>query len=341
MDERIVSHERSTRGPTPLISLVVPVRDEEACVGEFVQRARKVLEEAAVHYEILFVDDGSRDRTAERITLLRASNEAVKLLRFTRSFGQQAALVAGMRHARGDAVVTMDGDLQHPPEVLPQLLAAWRHGAAVVHASLPSGHERSRGWRAVRSRVFYRAMVALSAMPNGTEGSDFRLLDRRVVDRFNALSERIVFVRALVPWLGFPEARVEYEPAERLAGRTKYGIRKEALLAADGFFSFSRVPLRAITLTGGGLTGAGLLATLALGVAWGVGAAEPSLAAGLLLAIVVLGGLQLVAIGLVGEYVGRTHEEVKGRPRYVIDDAQGIELSAEQRSGHSRMPPPL
>jgi dolichol-phosphate mannosyltransferase len=249
----------------------------------------------------------------------------VKSIRFTRSFGHQAALVAGLEHARGDAVVTMDGDLQHPPELLPRLLEAWRRGADVVHTVRRPAPGAGRAWQELVGRAFYRAMGALTNVPLVVAGADFRLLDRRVVDAFRSLEERFVFARGLIPWLGFAEARVEYEVGARYAGRSKYSLLRMLRLGLDGIFSFSVVPLRLIALLG--------FVTTLFGVAFGVftliahltGRVEGSGWTTLVVLILIFGGAQLLAVGIVSEYVGRTYEEVKRRPRYVVESSDGFD----------------
>jgi glycosyltransferase involved in cell wall biosynthesis len=309
----------------PLVSIVVPVLDEEGCVGELARRVAEVMRAAGARHELIFVDDGSRDATAERIAALRAADPAVKAIRFTRSFGHQAALAAGLEFARGDVVVSMDGDLQHPPELIPRLLEAWRAGADVVHTVRRRPPGAASSWKEALSRVFYRAMSLLARAPVVPASADFRLLDRCAVDAFNALEERFLYARGLVPWLGFAEQRLEYEVAERFAGRSKYRLWPMLRLGLDGIFSFSVLPLRLISLLG-------LLTTL-FGIAYGIfwlisfafGRVEGSGWTSLVVLILVFGGVQLLSLGIVSEYVGRTYEEVKRRPRYVIESLSGIE----------------
>lgn len=313
------------RPETPAISVVVPVLDEEDCLAELARRVRAALGSAGVHGEILFVDDGSRDATPERISALRAADPDVKAIHFTRTFGHQAALCAGLRFARGDAVVTMDGDLQHPPELLPELIAAWRKGADVVQAvrRTPSGRHPDAKERA--GRLFHALLSRWSTTPIVPAGADFRLIDRRVVDALNRLDEHFAFVRGLVPWLGFPETRVEYTVQDRFAGRSKYRLRRMLRLALDGIVSFSVVPLRLI-----GVLGA---ITALFGVSFGIfalvahltGRVQASGWTSLVVLILVFGGVQLLSLGVVSEYVGRMYEEVKRRPRYVIDRVEGAE----------------
>jgi len=304
----------------PFISIVVPVLDEEECVEELARRIDEVMAGVDAEYELIFVDDGSRDGTPERVAELhKAAPSRVQSIRFTRSFGHQAALVAGLRHARGDAVVTMDGDLQHPPEFLPTLIDVWREGADVVHTvrRLAPGTARSRKERT--AHVFYRVMSALGSVPVIPASADFRLLDRRVVDAFNTLEERFIYARGLIPWLGFRDARVEYQVGERYAGQSKYSFWPMLRLALDGLFSFSVLPLRLISLLG--------LVTTLFGVAFGVHALIAHLTGGVaasgwtsvVVLILIFGGVQLLSVGILSEYVGRVYDEVKRRPRYVIE----------------------
>lgn len=316
---------RTPRPASPMISVVVPVLDEQGCVDELARRIRDALAGCDVRAEILFVDDGSRDETPARIHALRAADPAIKSIRFTRSFGHQAALMGGLAHARGDAVVTMDGDLQHPPELLPAMLAAWRAGADVVHTVRHSTPEQNSGISERASRAFYRLMNATTGIEVVPAGADFRLLDRAAVDALNALPERSVFLRGLVPWLGFRETRLPYEVARRFAGASKYSLSKMVRLALDGILSFSMLPLRLIT-------GLGIVTSL-FALVYGlfaltkwlvVGIPQPGWAS-LMIVALLFGGVQLVSIGLLAEYVGRTYEEVKRRPRFVIESTEGID----------------
>jgi len=324
-----VSHpetpKAASRPDDALLSIVIPVLDEEACIEELMQRLEPVLAGTGMRHEILFVDDGSRDGTPGIVAGLQSANAAVRVVRFTRTFGHQAALAAGLRFARGDAVVTMDGDLQHPPERIPDLVKAWRKGADVVHTvrQLPPGARRDAKERA--GRVFYRLMTTLTRVPIVPAGADFRLLDRRAVEAFNALEEHFIFIRGLVPWLGFREQTLEFQVDRRFAGRSKYRLRPMLRLALDGIFAFSVLPLRLISVLG-------LVTTLA-GVGYGLfwlasyfsGGVEEAGWTSLVVLVLVFGGVQLLSLGIVSEYVGRTYEEVKRRPRYVIDYVRGPE----------------
>jgi len=313
------------RPADPLVSVVAPVLNEEACVAELAQRVDAVLRSAGVRHELLFVDDGSSDATPARVLALRAADPRVKLVRFTRRFGHQAALLAGLHLARGDAVVTMDGDLQHPPETLGALIDAWRGGADVVQAVREDETPQAGTWKERTSRAFYGLMARLAEVPVVPAGADFRLLDRRAVDALKQLDERAVFLRGLVPWLGFAEARVAYRVAPRHAGDPKFDLRRMLRLGLDGVVAFSTAPLRLISVVG--------LVTTFLGLAYGVfalvahllGRVEASGWTSLVVVVLVFGGVQLTSLGVVSEYVGRIYQEVKRRPRWVIERAEGID----------------
>jgi glycosyltransferase involved in cell wall biosynthesis len=314
-----------TRPDNPLVSIVVPVLNEEGCVAELARRVAAALEATNTRYELLFVDDGSRDNTAAAIAEVRKSDPTVKTIRFTRSFGHQAALAAGFQHASGDAVVTMDGDLQHPPEFIPTLVSAWLEGIDVVNTIRQSTPNTRFGSKELLGGAFYRVMSALTPVSIKPAAADFRLLDRRVVDAFNGLEERFIFVRGLIPWLGFEEVYFDYDVGERFAGRSKYPFWSMFRLALDGIFSFSVVPLRLISLLGFGTT--------LFGIAFGTFSIISHLAGNvdgtgwttLVVLILIFGGIQMLSIGIVSEYIGRTYEEVKRRPRYVIDSTAGLD----------------
>jgi dolichol-phosphate mannosyltransferase len=313
------------RPESPLVSFVVPVLDEAPCVEELARRAIASAEVAGARCEVLFVDDGSKDDTPGLIGRLHAVDPRIKSVRFTRHFGHQAALCAGLRFATGDAVVTLDGDLQHPPEILRDLLAAWRAGADVVHTIRDEPSVRQPGLKQRTGRLFYRVMGLASGLSLAPESADFRLMDRRVVDAFNEMGEYFVFTRGMVPWLGFPDAEVRYALEERHAGRTKYSLGRMIRLAADGIFSFSILPLRLITALGA--------ATTLFGIGYGIygltaylaGEVEDGGWTSLLGLLLIFGGANLVSLGIVSEYVGRIYEEVKGRPRYVVSRTLGLD----------------
>jgi glycosyltransferase involved in cell wall biosynthesis len=290
-----------------------------------VRRTRASAEAAGVRYEIIFVDDGSTDATPLRIDEQHEADAAVKTVRFTRSFGHQAALSAGLEYASGDAVITMDGDLQHPPEVMSDLVKSWRAGADVVYTErrLPARYQNTL--KARFSRLFYQAQTRLTNLPPEASNADFRLMDRRAVENYNRLTEHFVFVRGLVPWLGFAADRIEYEVEDRFAGDPKFTPRQMVRLALDGIFSFTVIPLRLITLLGLFTTFLGVCyATFAL-ASFALGYTDKTGWTSLVVLVLLFGGVQLMSLGIVSEYIGRIYEEVKGRPRYVIDSLSGFE----------------
>lgn len=308
-----------------VVSVVAPLLNEEGCVTEFVQRVRAALVGVPVDYEILLIDDGSSDTTPERIAAARALDPRIKSIRFSRSFGHQAALCAGLRHARGNCVITMDGDLQHPPSVLPEMIRKWQVGADIVNTVRSEAPGRRLSWSERAGRRFYSVMNSLSATPVLATSGDFRLMDRRAVDAFNELEEHFVFIRGLVPWLGFREARVPYQVADRFAGERSYSLSGMIRLAMDGIFSFSVVPIRLITILG--------LLTTMFGILYGVfsvtsfflGTVEDSGWTSLAVLILLFGGVQLLSIGISSEYIARIYEEAKRRPRYVIASSDGLD----------------
>lgn len=306
-----------SRPAHPLLSVVVPVFNEKACVAELAGRVSAVFEGLAADLEIVFVDDGSDDGTLDAIQALVDADDRVKFISFSRNFGHQVALAAGLEHAGGDAVISMDGDLQHPPELIPLLVDEWRRGNDVVYTVRRAN--RGHGIKEMVSRVFYACMRRLTGVDVPTGGADFRLLDRKVVDALGDCNEHFVFVRGLVPWLGFKRTAIDYEAGPRFDGRTKYRPRRMLAFALDGVFAFSIVPLRFISTMGA--------VTIVLGMAYGAYSVYVRLFtekatsgwASLVVVILVFSGTQLLSLGILSEYVGRIYEEVKRRPRYIVD----------------------
>ena len=316
----------STPRPSdPLISLVVPILNEEKCVSEFFERSRDALVRAATRFEIIMIDDGSTDGTRQAIESLRQSHSELKSIHFTRNFGHQAALMAGVEFATGDAVITLDGDLQHPPEKIPEMIDSWKAGADVVQCRRLEGAGNSRRIKDGTSQLFYTIMNSISTVKLAPAGADFRLIDRRVADELKRLEEHFTFVRGLVPWMGFNEAQIDYRVEERFAGKTKYSPFRMLALAFDGIFSFSSFPLRLISLLG--------LFTTLFGIGFGIfwlvsymlGGVEGSGWTSLVILVLIFGGVQLLSIGIASEYIGRIYDEVKKRPRYIVDSTQGLD----------------
>jgi dolichol-phosphate mannosyltransferase len=315
----------SNSSPPPTLSIVVPMYNEEAVIPLFVQRLRPVLDELAIRYEVVTVDDGSRDTTAAMLTGARLQWPQLRVVRLRRNSGHQAALTAGLDRAKGDYVVTIDADLQDPPEVIAQMLAVAREQSVDVVYGVRGDRSTDSGFKRWTAGIYYRMMrrVAGPQMPN--QAGDFRLLSRAAVDALRQLPEHNRVYRLLIPWLGFPSAQVEYKRAERAAGETKYPLSKMVKLAFDSIANFSAAPLRLATVLGGLGFGVALIGLIFAFVAFVSGVAVPGWAS-LLVVVAFLGAIQLICLGLLGEYVGRLFTTVQGRPTYFIGsdtDADG------------------
>jgi dolichol-phosphate mannosyltransferase len=314
------------------LSVVVPVYNEQENIPELYRRLKGVLGAAVASHEIVFVDDGSLDRTWALVCELAAADTSVRGVRFSRNFGHQMAFAAGLRHTDGDAVVIMDADLQDPPELIPQLLERFRAGFDVVYA-VRAKRQGETVFKRVSAAVFYRLLRAITHVDIPVDTGDFRLMSRKAVAAFNALDERHRFTRGLVTWLGFRQVGVSYLRAARHAGESKYPLRKMWRLATDGITSFSSLPLHIASWLGAIVSALGFVgfaAALAARLA-GRGIASATL---LMLALVFLGGVQLVCMGFLGAYLGRVHEEAKRRPLYLVQETVG--LGDAQRVAHPR-----
>ena len=300
-----------------LLSVIVPLYNEE----EIVEKTFHTLEAELAHveHELIFVNDGSKDRTREILERLLTQTPKNKLVNFSRNFGHQAAFSAGLQHASGDAVVIIDGDLQDPPTLIHEMLEKWKEGYQVVYAQR---HKRAGEsiFKKISAFCFYRILHSLTNIEIPADTGDYRLMDRCVVNQINALPERSRFLRGLVCWVGFKKVGILYDRAERSAGTSKYPLRKMMRLAIDGITSFSTTPLKISFMVG-------IIATIfALGIlVWSF--LEKFLSphttvpgwASLMTAIVFFSGVQLISIGILGEYIGRIYDEVKQRPLYIED----------------------
>jgi dolichol-phosphate mannosyltransferase len=309
-----------------LLSVVIPCMNEEDVLWETNRRLVTVLEEISLNFEILYVDDGSTDSTPTILRELQVHDSRVRVIRFSRNFGHQVAITAGLEHAAGDAVVIIDADLQDPPEIILDFLAKWLDGYDVVYG-VRSEREGESAFKLWTAKFFYRFISHLSDTRIPLDTGDFRLMDRRVVDALLSMPERDRFVRGMVSWLGFSQTAVEYRRAPRAAGVTKFSLFKMVRFAFDGIFSFSILPLRLATWTGfaaSGLAVAGIVAVLLerfLGV---VGLVKGWSSA--MIAELFIGGVQLICMGIIGEYVGRIYGESKRRPLYVVQERLGFEV---------------
>lgn len=315
----------------PILSIIVPVKDEQDGIAPFVQRVAKVLDglddPAAKAWEIVFVDDGSSDATLPAIMAARTRDLRVCAVSFSRNFGKEAGLTAGLDHARGQAVIPLDVDLQDPPEVIADMVRAWRAGSDVVY-----GVRRNRESDSLPKRLtadlYYRAHNWLASDKIPEHAGDFRLLDRKVVDVIRAMPERNRFMKGLFAWSGFKQTAVEYDRVEREVGTTKFRYWKLWTLALDGITSASTVPLRVWSYIGvvvALLSFVFAVAIMIRTVLWGV---ETPGYASLMTAILFFGGLQLMSLGVLGEYVGRILVEAKQRPIYIVRETLGLEKDA-------------
>jgi glycosyltransferase involved in cell wall biosynthesis len=308
-----------------LISVVVPCYNEEDVIRETHARLSAVLAGmTGTAYEIIYTDDGSRDRTPELLEQIQAGDPTVRVLRLSRNFGHQIALTAGLEHAAGDAVVVIDADLQDPPEVIPEMVARWRDGYEVVYGMRTDrpGETSFKLWTA---KIFYRLMNRLSETKMPLDAGDFRLMDRKVVAALLAMPERDRFLRGMVSWVGFRQVALLYARAPRHAGVGKYPFWKMVRFAADGVLSFSLMPLRLAVLTGFlaiGMAMAGIIYAVLLRLYttdWVRGWAS------IFVAVLFMGGVQLISLGIIGEYIGRIYGEVKHRPLYLLREKLGFE----------------
>ncbi len=306
----------ATQGHRPLrlLSVVAPVYNEEHTVQAFCDRTRAAL--ADVPFELILVDDGSSDGTARLLERIAAADQRIKVITLSRNYGHQTALTAGLDHARGDATVMIDADLQDPPEVIPDLLERWRGGADVVYAV----RERRQGetrFKLSTARWFYSLFNRLAQVELEPDAGDFRLLDRRALDALLQMRERNRFLRGMTVWVGFTQTGVAYRRDARYAGETKYTLPRMLRFSLDAISSFSHLPLQIATLVGF-LCAA--VAFIAIPVVIGLRVAGSYLPgfSSITIAVLLLGGVQLIAMGIIGEYLGRIYDEVKGRPLYFV-----------------------
>ena len=309
---------------SPDLSIILPFHNEATSVRAFFAHLRAVVDSLEQSVEILCIDDGSTDNTYDLLQRERADDPRIKPVRFARNFGKEAALTCGLHLAQGRIAITMDSDLQHPPETIPQLIEAWQGGAKMVYAIRKNRDTDSR-MRKFLSRAFYIVFkhIAEIKLPEGA--GDFRLLDRVVIDAVNALPERTRFMKGLMTWVGFSAATVPFDVAPRESGRTNWSFMRLIRFAFDGISSFSTFPLRIWTWCGASIS----LFALAYGIFLTLrtiffGIDVPGYAS-LMVGMLFLGGVQLLSLGILGEYLSRVFTEVKGRPIYLIADREGFE----------------
>jgi len=306
-----------------MLSIIVPIYNESLNIEGFFARLLPVLESCDRDFEVICIDDGSRDDSVARIQAMREREPRVKLLVLSRNFGKEAALSAGLSFAKGDAVIPIDADLQHPPELIPEMLAKWREDYDVVYAVRRS--RTGQGWASrQQAKMFYWLFDKLSEVPLPREVGDFRLLDRKVVDAINAMPERTRFMKGIFAWVGFRQTGIPYSQEERRFGETKWGLFRLLSFAFDGLVAFSDLPLRMWTVIGSVISGFAffyivvrLVRTLLYGI--DVPGYES-----IIVTILFLGGVQLITLGILGHYLGRVFNEVKGRPLFIVREQEGF-----------------
>jgi polyisoprenyl-phosphate glycosyltransferase len=306
------------------LSVVIPVFNEEAGLAALIERVLPVLDATGADCEVIFVDDGSRDHTLDQLRAAHACDPRLKALVLSRNFGKEVAVAAGLRQARGDVTILMDADLQHPPELIPELIAGWRLGHDVVYAA-----RRDRAGESPMRRWFAQSYYRLFGMVSGTklpaEAADYRLFSRRALDAFNQLGERARFNKGLYAWIGFSVLAVPFDVSERAdGGISKWSLRRLAHFALDGLASFTTLPLRvwsilglAVSLFAFGYIVVFLIKTLLFGN-------DQQGFPTLIISIMFFAGIQLISLGVIGEYIGRIYDEVKARPLYLVAETIGI-----------------
>jgi dolichol-phosphate mannosyltransferase len=307
----------------PTFSVVVPIWNEEEVIPELYRRIVQIMESTGESWELVCVNDGSQDRSLELVLALRQRDPRVKVLDFSRNFGHQIAITAGADFAEGDAVIVMDADLQDPPETVLRMIEQWRAGYEVVYAvrTARKGETRFKLWTA---SLFYRLLQRITDIQIPLDTGDFRLMDRRVVLAMRRLREQHRFMRGLSSWVGFKQIGVEYERAERFAGQTKYPLRKMLRLAINAITSFSYLPLHLATYFGFALAFLSLLGIVVTIILRLSGNNAFFGQASTLVSVLFLGGVQLIFLGIIGEYLSRIYDEVKGRPLYLVSRAYGF-----------------
>lgn len=308
------------------ISIVIPMYFEEEVANECYNRTKKMLNTLKNYdYEIIFVNDGSKDKTLQILENIAQNDNNVKVLSFSRNFGHQAAVTAGLKYTTGDVVAIMDADLQDPPEVITEMLELWEQGNEVIYAKRKSREGESK-FKLFTAKMFYKVLNGLSDVEIPKDTGDFRLADRKVIDVINSLPEHNKFLRGLFSWVGFKQIPLEYERKERFAGKTKYPLKKMLKLASDGITSFSTKPLKILGALGLISVIASIVILIYALISYIFNLNQ--LTAGwtsIMVTVTFLGGMQLLSIWLISEYIGKIYDESKGRPEYIIDKKINID----------------
>jgi glycosyltransferase involved in cell wall biosynthesis len=309
----------------PRYSVVVPCFNEEGVLHELHRRMSEVMDRTGEPWELVLVNDGSSDRTSEIMRELHTADPRVKVVDFAKNFGHQLAVTAGLDYAQGDAVVMIDADLQDPPEVILDMIERWKEGYDVVYG-VRSERKGETWFKEFTAKLFYRIIYRITDVDIPLDTGDFRLMDRKVVETLKGMRERYRFIRGMTSWVGFRQTGVNYVRQERFAGETHYPFRKMFRFALDAITGFSYVPLQLATYLGFSIAGLSAIAALAVVYARLFMGARPFFGqATTLVTVLFLGGVQLITLGIIGEYLGRIYDEVKGRPLYVVRETLGFE----------------
>jgi glycosyltransferase involved in cell wall biosynthesis len=304
----------------PVFSIIAPIYNETCCIHELIKRVSEVMDSTGEPWEFILVDDGSQDGSTDQIRDLAKSDNRIKPVIFARNFGHQIAVSAGLDYSQGDAVVVIDADLQDPPEAILDLIKKWREGYQVVYAV--RGEREGESWfKTFSASMFYRVIYRITDVKIPLDTGDFRLIDRKVVDVLNSMREKHRFLRGMSAWIGFKSIGVTYKRAARFAGETKYPLKKMIKLALNAITGFSYFPLQLATYIGFIAAGISTIAIPIVIIMRVAGSQAFFGQATTLLAVLFLGGVQLISLGILGEYLGRVYDEVKGRPLYVVSEA--------------------
>lgn len=304
-------------------SVIVPAYNEEEVIAESYKRLTEVMKKSGGEYELIFVNDGSRDKTIDILKDIASKDGCVKIVDFSRNFGHQVAISAGLDFATGDAVAVIDADLQDPPEVILQMIEKWREGYDVIYGKRLKRHGETM-FKKLTAKVFYRFLHSMTDVNIPVDTGDFRLMDRKVCDAMRSLTEKNRYVRGLVSWVGFKQTAVEYVREERFAGETKYPLKKMIKFAGDGIISFSFKPLKLAQYLGFTTSGLSFIYLIVVIIQKLLGQTVAGWAS-ILAVSLLFNGIILLMLGIIGEYIGRIYDEAKGRPLYIVKDTIGFD----------------
>lgn len=303
----------------PTFSIIAPIYNEECCLDELYRRISEVMEQTHEPWELVLVNDGSRDASPEIIRRLAAADKRVRPVMFARNFGHQIAVTAGLDYARGQAAIIIDADLQDPPEVILEMISKWREGVEVVYA-VRADREGETWFKKLTAALFYRIIFSITDVKIPMDTGDFRLMDRKVVNVMKTMREHHRFLRGMSAWIGFRQEGVTYNRAARFGGETKYPFRKMLKLALTAITGFSYFPLQLATYLGFITAGLAIIAIPVVAIMRALQSQAFFGQASTLIAVLFLGGVQLISLGILGEYLGRIYDEVKGRPLYIVSE---------------------